>query len=169
MARGTFQIAAIIAAVALVGTVSLTVVATDDDSPGPVGGFFRHLHELGHHLHGDNHHQDPMAQLIEQLELTPDQLRRLEKIHEIIGASGSEEPGAMAALHDQLVGQFEQGHVETDGIRRAIDGHVEQIRDTAYAVTDELIALLNGLDATQREIVLAHLQGNHEEHHGHGR
>jgi len=168
MAKRMFPIVAVIAAVALVGTVSLTVIATGDDSADREGGFLRQLHQLGHYVHGGAHHQNHMAGLIEQLELTPDQLQRLEKVHEIIGTYGSEGPGSMAELHDKLVAQFEQGQVETDEIRLVIDGHVEQIRDVAYAVTDELIALVNELDATQREIMLEHLQGNQEGHHLHG-
>ena len=168
MAKGTFQIVAIIAAVALVGTIGLTVMATGGESGGRPGDFLSHLHKLGNHLHGGEHHNDHMSRLIEQLDLSPDQLQRLERVHEILGAHGSEQSGTMAELHDRLVAQFEQGYVEPDEIRQVIDGHVEQIRDVAYDVTDELIALINGLDARQREIVLAHLQGNNGGHPGHG-
>ena len=166
MTRRNFQIAAIIAAVALVGTVSLTVIATGGGSGAQGGGFLSHLHQLGRHLHDGGQHHDRMARLIEQLELTPAQLQRLEKIHEIVGSFGSEGHGSMAELHDQLVAQFEHGYIETGEIRQVIDGHVEQIRDVAYVVTDELVALVNGLDARQRETLLAHLQGNHEGHPG---
>ena len=170
MAKGTFQIVAIIAAVALVGTVSLTVIATGGDSESKgEGGFLRQLHALGHNLHGGGHHQDHMAEVIEQLELTPEQLQRLEKVHEIIGSYGSDGHGSMAELHEKLVAQFGQGHVEADEIRLVIDGHVDEMREMAYAVTDELVALVNGLDATQREILLTHLQGNQEGHQLHGR
>ncbi len=170
MANKTSQIVAIIAAVALVGTLSLTALARGaGDSAGQEGGFFHGLHALGNFLHGGAHQQDPMAELIEQLELTPDQLQRLEKMHQIIGTYGHEGHGSMAELHGKLVDQFEEGHVGTAEIRQLIDEHVEQIRGMAYAVTDELIALVNELDATQREIMLAHLQSNHEGHHSHGR
>jgi len=167
MAKKMFLAVVIIAVAALAGAAGLTVMATDDGSADQEGGFLAHFHKLGHHLHGGDQHLDHMTQLIEQLELTPDQLQRLEKIHEIMGAYGSKGSGSMAELHEHLVAQFEQGHVETDGIRRAIDAHVEQIREMAYAGTDELIALVNGLDARQREIVLTHLQGNREQHHSH--
>ncbi len=125
MASRTFQIVAIVAAVAFVGTVSLTVMATGDGSEGqaPGDGFLSHLHKLGQRLHGDGHHQNPMAD-----------------------------------LHNQLVTQFERGYIEPREIRGFIDGHVEQIRGMAYAVTDELIELINGLDEKQREILLAHLR-----------
>ncbi len=173
MARKTLQIVAIIAAIALVGTVSLTVAATGDGSEEKDGGgFLRHLHEMvGQHLHHGSHHQDHMAGVIEQLELTPDQVQRLERVHEIFGAFGSEGHASMAEVHEQLVAQVEQGYVDTGEVRRVIDGHLEQMRELAYAVTDELIPLVNELDATQRETLLTHLQGNrqagHQAHQGH--
>ena len=160
MTRRTLQIAAIIAAVALVGTVSLAVIATGGGSGPQGGGFLSHLHQFGRHLHGGGQHHDQMARLIEQLELTPAQLQRLEKIHEIAGTFGSEGHGSMAELHNQLVSQFEHGYIETTEIRQVIDGHVEQIREVAYVVTDELVALVNGLDAKQRETLQAHLRGH---------
>ena len=40
-----------------------------------------------------------------------------------------------------------------------IDRHLEQLRTTAYSVTDDLVALINSLDAEQREIVMTHIQG----------
>ena len=141
MTRRTLQIAAIIAAVALVGTVSLTVIATGGGSGPQGGGFLSHLHQFGRHLHGGTQHHDQMARLI-------------------VGSFGSEGHGSMAELHDQLVSQFEHGYIETAEIRQVIDGHVEQIREVAYVVTDELVALVNGLDAKQRETLLAHLRGH---------
>ena len=168
MASKTFQIIAIIAAVVIVGTVTLAVVATGSDDGGQEGGFFKHLHGLGQYLHGGGDHHDRMAQVIEQLELTPDQLQRFEKIHAIVANVGGGGDGAMVELHDSLVTQFEQGYVRTDEIRRIIDGQLEQIRSMAYAVTDELIALVNELDETQREVLLKHLEGTKAGGHGHG-
>ena len=165
MATRTFQVIAALAVVALVAAVSLTVVTGDDsvgkgdDSVGKRGDFLRHLHGMAHHMHGGAHGQNPMAKLIEQLELTPDQLQRFEKIHEIIGGYGHDE-SAMVKLHEQLVTQFDQGQLETDEIRRVVDAHVEQMRDVGYAVTDELVALVNELDGRQREILSEHLHGH---------
>ena len=124
-------------------------------------------------MHHGGHHQGPMAQVIERLELTPDQVQRLEKIQEIIGAYGSEGHAPMGQLHDRLVPLVEQGYVEPDEVRQIIDGHLEQISGMAYAVADELVALVNELDATQRETLLEHLKGSDHEghggrHHGHG-
>lgn len=166
MRKTSLQIAAILAALVLVTAVGLTVAATGGGSGEEEGGFFQHLHEMGHHLHHGGHHHGGMDQLIEQLELTPDQRQHLEKVHEILGTFGSEGHGSLAELHEQLVGQVVQGEIETGAVRAIVDVHLEQVRDMAYAVTDELIALVNGLDATQRETLLAHLREHGEGHHG---
>ncbi len=171
MTKGTFRIVTVVAVVALVGALSLTVTISGDDSEGRGGSFMRYLHEMGRHLHGANHHQNPMAGLIEELELNPDQLQRLEKIHKTFGTFGQEDPRAMIDLHNRLIEQFEQGKVETGEIRHVIDGHLDQIREMAYGVTDELISLVNGLDARQREVLLTHIRDKHDGdnvHHGHG-
>ena len=76
--------------------------------------------------------------------------------------------GSMVELHNQLVEQFEQGDIEAEPIRQMIDQHLEEIRTMAYSATDDLTALVNSLDAEQREIVLAHLQGDHAGHGGLG-
>lgn len=162
MAKGTVSIVAIIAGLALAGALGVTVGGSD----GSGGGFIGHLNKLGHHLHGGDHHHDQMTQLIEQLALTPDQHRHLEKVHEIIGNHGRGEPGPMVELHEQLMAQFQEGQIENEEIRRTIDDHVEQIRQMAYDVTDELVALVNGLDAAQRETLMAHLQGTQDSSHG---
>jgi len=163
MEKRLFQIVASIAVAALVGATGWTVMATGGDSDGEGGGIMARLHGM----HGEDHHMGQMSQLIEELELTPEQQQRLEKLHEIFGAYHSRGSGSMAELHEQLVEQFRQGRLETDQIRRTIDEHVEQIREMAYAGTDELVVLVNGFDARQREIMLTHLQGNRAGHDGH--
>ena len=62
----------------------------------------------------------------------------------------------MMELHEELVTQFERGEVRTAEIRRVIDGHITEPA-VASALTDELVALVNGLDDTQRGILLEHL------------
>lgn len=168
MTHRTFRIVAL-AAVALAGAAGLTIVATDDCPADRDGGLLGHLHELGRRLHGQASHEDHMARLIEQLQLTPEQQHRLERIHEIMETYGGEDDGTMAELHHRLMTQFGQGRVETDEIRRVIDRRVERTRDMAYAVTDELVALVNGLDPGQREIVSAHLRHVEGGHPDHGR
>lgn len=160
----TFQIVAIIGVLA-VGTATLAYMGAGQGEGD--GGFFHHLHKLGSHLHGGGHH-DHMAELVDQLELTPDQMQRFEKIHEIMASHGSGNRDAMVQLHDSLVEQFESGQIGTAEIRRTIDAHVEEMRAIAYAVTDELVGLINELDGRQRGIVLEHLEGAKARGRGHG-
>jgi hypothetical protein len=72
----------------------------------------------------------------------------------------------MAEIHHQMITRVAQGELDADGVRALIDGHLEEMRSVAYAVTDELVALIDGLDSGQREILLQHLQGNHAGHEG---
>jgi len=106
--------------------------------------------------------------VIEQLELTPEQMQRFERIHEIAGNFGHGGDKTMLELHESLVTQFKQGYVETDELRGAIDAHLEEFRGMAYAVTDELVALINELNEAQREVLLEHLEGTGSGDHGHG-
>ena len=163
----TFQTIAIIAAVALIGTVTVAVVASGG-AGAQDGGFLGHLHALvGQHLHGGGGQHDPMAQLVETLNLTPDQLQRFEKVQDVVESYPSGGHESMVALHEVLVTQFEQGQVGIAETRRAVDGHIEEMRVLAYAVTDELVALVNELDDTQRATVLEHLQDSRAGDHGH--
>jgi Spy/CpxP family protein refolding chaperone len=163
----TFQTVAILAAVALIGTVTVAVVASGG-ARAQDSGFLGHLHSLvGQHLHGGGGQHDPMAQLVETLNLTPDQLERFEKLQEVVESDPSGGHESMAALHEVLLTQFEQGQIGIAETRQAVDGHIEEMRVLAYAVTDELIALVNELDDTQRATMLEHLQQTGAGAHGH--
>lgn len=165
MARKTFRIGSMIAVATLIAMGSWTVLASGDGDEG--GGFLHHLHALvEHHLQHGGHHE---ADFLDQLNLTPDQAQRLAKIQEAFETYGSEGHSSMQELHERLVAQVEEGHVDAGEVRAAIDTHLEQVRGVAYAVTDELVALVNDLDAEQRETLLAHLQGGQggHGHHGH--
>ena len=167
MAGRTFQIVAMIAVVAFVGTVTVVVMASGN-SGGQQDGFIGHLHQLAQQLHGGSGHQDPIAKMVEQLNLTPDQLQRVERIHEVIGSYTSGGHESVVALHEELVTQLEGGQVSTAAAREAVDRHIEEMRVMAYAVTDGLVALANELDDTQRGILLEHLQDARVGDHGHG-
>jgi Spy/CpxP family protein refolding chaperone len=156
MAGKTLQIAAIIAAVTVAGTVTVAVVASGD-SAGQEGGFLGHLHSLvGQHLHGGGGQHDPAAQLVERLNLTPDQLGRFERVQEIVESSGVGGHESMMELHEELVTQLSRGQVGSSEIRQVIDRHIKDPA-MASALTDELVALVNELDDTQRGILLEHL------------
>ncbi len=171
MTKSTFGIVALVAAIALAGALTLSFMTTARAGSEERGeGVLHHFHEmLARHFHSGGHHHNPMSELIEQLQLTPEQAGRLEKIHALLENHGGRDPADMAALHDRLVAQLEAGRIEALEIRALIDEHVDQIRGTAYAVTDEMIALINGLNAEQREMLLRHLQAGPPGQHGHGR
>ena len=157
MAGKTLQIVATVAAVAVAGTVTAAVVVSGDSADQGAVGLIAHFHHMvGQHLHGGGGQHDRSAQIVERLNLTPDQLQRFEKINEIVESYGDGGHEAMMELHEELVTQFERGEVRTAEIRRVIDGHITEPA-VASALTDELVALVNGLDDTQRRILLEHL------------
>ena len=149
-------IAASILSLALAGTF---VIGGDH---GNGGGFFSHLHEIGEHIHGSDHHRNGMARLIDELELSDDQLSHLERIHEAVDRFEHHPGGSMQELHELLISQFHAGAIDEAEVRGMIDQHLEQIRGTAYAVTGEMVTLINGLDTRQREILMQHIGERHE-------
>ena len=156
MAGKTLQIVAITAAVAVAGTVTVAVMASGNFG-GQDGSFIGHLHLLvEQQRHGRGGHDDTMAQIIEHLNLTPDQLQRVEKVQELVGSYSNGGHAAMLELHEELVTQFERGEVSTTEIRRVIDEHIKEPA-VASALTDELVGLVKSLDDTQRGILLEHL------------
>ena len=165
MTRLKFPVVAL-AAVVLLALAGLAFLVMGGDSSG-TPCVARYLRAAGAKLHGthggDDHgedggHHEAMAQLIQQLELTPEQHRHLERIHELMEAThhGSG-PGSMAELHDKLVAQCADGEVEAADLRPVVDEHVEQVRGVLYTLTDEFVALVQGLDARQRQILKEHL------------
>ncbi len=172
MAKRTFQALAVVLAVSLVAFVSFTAGASGNSAGGGSGesdrSLLERLHSIGLQMHGGHGHHGGgfwyhANELVNQLDLSPEQTERLEAIHRTFESFGGMAHGSMAEIHDQLVEQFEQGYIETDAVRQTIDEHLAEIRTVAYSVTDDLLALVNGLDAGQREIVLTHLQGEKEE------
>jgi hypothetical protein len=143
-------------AAVLASLAGLTYLAMAQDG-GVLRGVARHLHG-GTAPHGGGHHEK-MAQIIEQLELRPEQHRHVERIHELMEAthhgSGA---GSMAELHERIVTQCMDGEVTSADLRLVVDAHVEQVRGVLYAITDEFAALVEGLDARQREILQEHLR-----------
>jgi hypothetical protein len=125
---------------------------------GGAGLAFFGIHGGDHHGQAGGHHA-AMAELIERLQLTPEQHRHLQRIHELMEAThhGSG-PGSMAELHEKLVAQLADGEVETADLRPVVDQHVEQVRGVLYSITDEFVSLLHGLDARQRQLLQQHLQ-----------
>ncbi len=176
----TYRALAIVMAVSLATLGCFSAGATDGSAGGDSGesgeSFLQHLHSVAYRLHGGDNGQhgggggfwDHMGELVNQLDLSEEQTQRLDALHRSFESHRGMADGSMAELHDQLVEQFEQGDIEAEPIRQVIDQHLAEIRTMAYSATDDLIALVNSLDAEQREIVLAHLRGDHGGHSGLG-
>ena len=164
MTRLKFPVVALVA-VLLLGLAGLVFLVMGGEG-GRAPCLARLVHAAGAKLHGthggDHHgaggHHGAMAELIEKLELTPEQHQHLERIHELMEAThhGSG-PGSMADLHEKLVAQCADGEVETSDLRAVVDEHVEQARGLLYSITDEFVALVQDLDARQRQILKEHL------------
>lgn len=173
MAKKAFQGFAMVLAVILVAFVGYTAGAgsgsAGSDSEGGDRSYWQRLHSVGLRLHktaaGHGHHGGGefghhMAEVVERLDLSPTQAAHLEAIHRSLKSLGSGAAGSMTELHLRLVEQFERGAVEAGALRPAIDLHLAEMQRVAYSATDELVALVNSLDADQREIMLEHLQGS---------
>ena len=176
MSTKLLAITSIVAGVVLAGAAGVTVMGSAGDG-GDEQGFLSHIHQMARGIHGGGHghgggHFGQMAELVDQLELTEDQARHFENIHSIVGSYGKSGHDSMNVLHTSLMEQFEQGYVDNAEIRKTIDEHVDQLRSMAYDATDELVALVNGLDERQRGIVLEHIEaakrGGAGREHGHG-
>ena len=108
----------------------------------------------GGHGHGHDAHR-AMHRLIDALELDDDQVASLRAVHGVMdrlhhGGGPSEHVHnlALKVYSDQL---------DTGGVRQMIDEHVEALRHQGYRLGDALVALIDSLDARQREVVDQHL------------
>ncbi len=181
MVRRTAQALSLMVVIAFVAMAAFSVVAASNENEGSgdddQGVVMRQLHAFGEKLHGLHggvhganhhgrshggghhgaemgHHMSHIVQLVEQLNLTEAQYAHFERVHEILG-EGHE---SMAELHQQLMAELEDGYVETGSVRQIIDQRVEGMRTMAYGLSDELISLIDGLDAEQRETLMAHIE-----------
>ena len=172
MTKEILKSVTILGAIGLVAVLGLTVLATgepegDGKSDGK-SGILHHLHQMGHHLHHlhGGHHRNPMAELIDDLELDAEQREHLEAIHHILGAFGSPGHGSMTEIHEQLIERFEAGSMDRGEVRSLVDDHLEEIRVLLHGAADEMVVLVNSLDESQRQVLSEHLE-NHD--HGRGR
>jgi len=133
------------AGLALIGAVGVAVGAY---AAGPLG-------------HGAAIHW-VVGEIIEDLNLSPSQQERLDRIHAIVQAKIDEVHATHEDEHAWLREQVALGQVDQAQVRAAIDEHVEGFRATAYQVGDELTVFLNSLDESQRATLLAKLDRLHD-------
>ena len=146
------------AALALVGAVSVGILVLGDEVKAQANGAMHKLHGQDHDGHGGHEeHAEAMKRIIEELDLSPEQLRHVERVGELLTAQHARGIEPIRKLHELLLEQLRLGHMDAAEIKRAVDEDLERMRQTAHDVTDELVALAKGLDATQREKLLRHL------------
>ena len=158
MTRLKLPILAIVA-VLLLGVAGLTFMTVGGDGNGE-SCLTRYVHAAAAKIHGGHYSahynvgtpHDDIAKLIETLQLTPEQNRHMERIHELMKSHNhGDGPGSMADLHEKLLAQCADGQAETSDLRAVVDAHLEQVRGSLYSVTDEFVALMKELDPKQRQ------------------
>ena len=166
MTRLKIPILAIVA-VLLLGLAGLTFMTVGGDANGE-SYLTRYVHAAASKIHGGHYSghysmgtpHDDMAKLVETLQLTPEQHRHMERIHELMEAQHhGDGPGSMADLHEKLLAQCADGEVETTDLHAVIDAHLEQVRGNLYAITDEVAGLVKELDPKQRQALQDFLRG----------
>ena len=148
---------------ALMTLVAVTVAASGGGLPGAV---------LAHFGHGGpmSHHHQHMAELVQELELDDRQRQHIEAIHDILMDRWTAVGGQHEAHLTALIERREGGELDVAEARQVVDQHLDALRHMAYGVSDQLVALANGLDARQRDTLLEHLRQarSHVPHRGHG-
>ncbi|NJL27636.1 MAG: apolipoprotein A1/A4/E family protein [Thermoanaerobaculia bacterium] len=159
MTRKNLRTAGLLGAAALAAVAALTVFAAGH---GHLGGHFGGRFAGGPMgAHGPLAMHFKMMQLIDDLDLTPEQQAHVEAIHQILAERGEERREHHGEHAQRILERLEQGSLSSEEVRPVIDGHIEQFRGVAYAISDELIALVNSLDETQRATLRAHVQEMH--------
>lgn len=164
MASKNLRTLSFIGVTVLVAAAGLTALA-GGAGHGPFAGHgFFNGHSAGHGGmagHGPFAMHCQMMKLIDDLDLTAEQKAHVETIHQTI-ATQLEARHQHHGEHAQaLISRLGQGPLTPEEVRPVIDSHLEQFRATAYSISDELVALVNSLDDTQRATLLAHLQEVH--------
>lgn len=131
---------------------------------GPHGG--GHHGQGGHGAFTDHMHQ-AIGQLIDELALDEHQQARIETLHETMAGHVD----GVTHVHDahlaNMIEQLEAGNLLTPQVRSMVDHHIEELRQVAYQVGEQVTGLVDSLDASQRDRLLAHLRAvraHHDEH-----
>lgn len=109
---------------------------------------------------------DHVAQRIDalssELELDAAQRGRLENVAAIARERHEAFAAERPAHVEQVLAAVESGEVDEAEVHRGIDEKVDQVRATLHGVADELIALVESMDADQRARAVEHLRQAHE-------
>lgn len=153
MTSKTFRIAAFTVALMVAGLVGLTVGASNGTAGKAVSCFL-----AAHMGHGGHHCSD---HVLDELGLTSEQRQRFDTIHELLGSFAANCAEEHAETRSWLLERVQQGDLTSTEVRALVDRHLEEIRALAYAVGDEAVPLVNGLDDGQRQLLSEHLGEMH--------
>jgi len=103
-----------------------------------------------------------IADVVDDLNLNSEQQARLDTIHQLIESHLTALHQAQAEHHDQWLARVEQGEMNQDEVRQAVDAHIEEARTLAYQVSEELVPLLNSLSDEQRTTLVRRLGEIHD-------
>lgn len=159
MTSQSFRIFALALALLAAGLVGLTVGASGGAAGSAVSSF------LAAHV-GGGHHCAHRA--MEELGLTAEQRQLFDAIHEKLGSFSAGHAEEHPETLDWFLDRVRQGDLTTAEIRGVVDRHLEEIRTLAYAIGDDVVAVVETLDDEQRELVAGHLEAMHSCHGGQG-
>jgi Spy/CpxP family protein refolding chaperone len=88
--------------------------------------------------------------MAEELELSDEQLERLEAVRELMRERRQERRDRRGTGYSVVMDALDDGQVDPDGIHASIDERLDAKRATAHAVADEMIGFYESLDEEQR-------------------
>lgn len=162
MSKAVARISGIVVVLLVAGGFGFSVLA---DDAGPMERFSRWLqriHGHGAHGHGHGHHGGDffhgVHHLLDDLELSAEQHRRVESIHETLigGFHGTPEDhrGHLKALIERI----ETNTLDAQEAQQVLAQHLETIGRTLELALDETVALVSSLDDDQRALLVEHLE-----------
>jgi hypothetical protein len=115
----------------------------------------------GHHRGAQGRAEREVQALVDELELSPEQLQRVEQVKTLIHEH-HRQAGEEREAHFQRIRQaIAQGNVDASEVQQEMDEKIDEMRQLAHSVTDELVPLVNSLNDEQRELLLAKLDRLH--------
>jgi len=115
----------------------------------------------GHHPGARGRAEREVQALVDDLELSPEQLQRVEQVKALIHEH-HRQAGAEREAHFQTVRQaIAQGNVDASEVQQQLDAKLEEMGQLAHTIADVLVPLVNSLNDQQRELVLAKLDRLH--------
>ena len=124
----------------------------------------------GHHPGARGRAEREIQALVDDLELSPEQLQRVERVKALIHEH-HDRAGAEREAHVQKLRQaVAQGNIDANEVQHQMDEKLEEMRQLSHTLADELVPLVNSLNDEQRELVLAkldRLQARMERFHRH--